>query len=424
MVPRSTVRDLRRRHRRIVLQHVYVEGQISRLELSRRTGLSAATVTNVVAELLAEGVLVEAGSEASEGGRPRTILAINSAYCCFVGVDVGETRITIELFDLTLRTLRTVTHPLGADGYGPAGVVRHIVAGLDAVLADTVIPPAGVVGVGIGVPGVVEHASGVLVHAPGWGWRAVPLMAMLGEQIDLPIVLDNGAKAMAQAELWFGAGRGADDLVVVLIGTGIGAGIVTKGALYRGATNGAGEWGHTTLALDGRPCRCGSRGCLDAYAGAAGIIASLREVAPRSPLLGAPADQEGTITALAAAAERGDPTAARVLGDATHILGAGVANLINLVNPERIVVGGWVGLQIGPYILPRLREVVARYALEQPLSAATIVLGQLGPDAVAMGAATLVLDVFLSEAGDGRRRRGRQVAARTPREGRAAVAGP
>ncbi len=408
---RSTVRDLRRRHRRLVLQHLYVDGRMSRLEMSQRCGLSAATITNVVAELLAEGIVVEAGSKESEGGRPRTILAVNPRYGYFVGVDVGETLVRIELFDLTLRTLRTVTHPLTPDDNRPSSVVRHIVTGLDTVLAGAAIPADNVVGIGIGVPGVVERAGSVLVHAPSWGWRAVPLMAMLDEQIALPIALDNGAKAMAQAELWFGAGRGVDDLAVLLIGAGIGAGIITQGALYRGATNGAGEWGHTTLALDGRLCRCGSHGCLEAYAGAAGIMASLREADPHSPLIADNDDQEGTIMALAAAAGRGDPVAVRVLEETTHYLGAGIANLINLFNPRRIVVGGWVGQHIGPSILPRLREVVARYALAQPLSAATVVPGQLGPDAVAMGAATLALDVFLTEAGDARRRRSRHVAA-------------
>jgi predicted NBD/HSP70 family sugar kinase len=391
---------------------------MSRLELGHRSGLSAATVTNVVAELLAEGIVVEAGSEESDGGRPRTILAINPAYGYFVGVDVGETVVCIELFDLTLRSLRTVTHPLTATDNRPVTVVRHIVAGLDSVLAAAAVRPDNVIGIGIGVPGVVERAGGaggVLVHAPSWGWQAVPLMAMLDEQITLPIALDNGAKAMAQAELWFGAGRGVDDLAVLLIGTGIGAGIITQGALYRGATNGAGEWGHTTLALDGRLCRCGSRGCLEAYAGAPGIMVSLRAASPRSLLFkdgDDGDDQEGTIMALVAAAVRGDPVAVRVLEDTTHYLGAGIANLINLFNPRRIVVGGWVGQLVGPYILPRLREVVARYALGQLLSAAAVVPGQLGPDAVAMGAATLALDVFLTEAGDDRSRRSRQVAAR------------
>ena len=391
---------------------------MSRLELGHRSALSAATVTNVVAELLAEGIVIEAGSEESDGGRPRTILAINPAYGYFVGVDVGETVVCIELFDLTLRSLRTVTHPLTATDNRPVTVVRHIVAGLDSVLAAAAVRPDNVIGIGIGVPGVVERAGGaggVLVHAPSWGWQAVPLMAMLDEQITLPIALDNGAKAMAQAELWFGAGRGVDDLAVLLIGTGIGAGIITQGALYRGATNGAGEWGHTTLALDGRLCRCGSRGCLEAYAGAPGIMVSLRAASPRSLLFkdgDDGDDQEGTIMALVAAAVRGDPVAVRVLEDTTHYLGAGIANLINLFNPRRIVVGGWVGQLVGPYILPRLREVVARYALGQLLSAAAVVPGQLGPDAVAMGAATLALDVFLTEAGDDRSRRSRQVAAR------------
>ncbi len=391
---------------------------MSRLELGHRSALSAATVTNVVAELLAEGIVIEAGSEESDGGRPRTILAINPAYGYFVGVDVGETVVCIELFDLTLRSLRTVTHPLTATDNRPVTVVRHIVAGLDSVLAAAAVRPDNVIGIGIGVPGVVERAGGaggVLVHAPSWGWQAVPLMAMLDEQITLPIALDNGAKAMAQAELWFGAGRGVDDLAVLLIGTGIGAGIITQGALYRGATNGAGEWGHTTLALDGRLCRCGSRGCLEAYAGAPGIMVSLRAASPRSLLFkdgDDGDDQEGTIMALVATAVRGDPVAVRVLEDTTHYLGAGIANLINLFNPRRIVVGGWVGQLVGPYILPRLREVVARYALGQLLSAAAVVPGQLGPDAVAMGAATLALDVFLTEAGDDRSRRSRQVAAR------------
>lgn len=409
---RSTVRDLRRRHRRIILQRLYVDGRMSRLEMSHRSGLSAATVTNVVADLLTDGIVIEVGSEESEGGRPRTILAINPVYGYFIGVDVGETHVRIELFDLTLRSLRTIIHRLTPVDNHPSSVARHIIAGVSALLADTAVPADKVVGIGVGVPGVVERAGGVFVHAPSWGWRAVPLLAMLDERITLPITLDNGAKAMAQAELWFGAGRDVDDLAVVLIGTGIGAGIITQGTLYRGATNGAGEWGHTTLALDGRLCRCGSHGCLEAYAGAEGIIASLRAVSPRSPIFVNDDEQEGMIMALVAAAKRGDHIAVGVLEETTRYLGAGIANLINLFNPRRVVIGGWAGQQIAPSILPRLREIIALYALEQPLEAATVVVGQLGPDAVAMGAATLALDVFLGGAGANRGRRSHSGAAR------------
>jgi predicted NBD/HSP70 family sugar kinase len=182
------------------------------------------------------------------------------------------------------------------------------------------------------------------------------------------------------------------------VATGIGAGIIADGSLYRGAGNSAGEWGHMTIELDGRLCRCGSRGCLEAYAGAPGIIASLREMVPRSPLLHEN-DQESTLAAIVDAALNGDFTATQVLKDTAHYLGVGIANLINLFNPQLILLGGWAGLQIGEYILPELRHFVERYALKQPLSLTRIDLCQLGQDAVAMGAATLVLEQFLTTTG-------------------------
>jgi len=158
-----------------------------------------------------------------------------------------------------------------------------------------------------------------------------------------------------------------EQVAVLLVATGIGAGIIADGSLYRGAGNSAGEWGHMTLELDGRLCRCGSRGCLEAYAGAPGIIASLREMVPRSPLLHEN-DQESTLAAIVDAARNGDFTATQVLKDTAHYLGVGIANLINLFNPQLILLGGWAGLQIGESILPELRQCVDRYALKQPLS--------------------------------------------------------
>jgi len=211
-------------------------------------------------------------------------------------------------------------------------------------------------------------------------------------------MMEPAPKAMAQAESLFGAGQGYEDIVVLLVGTGIGAGIIANNSLHHGVSNSAGEWGHTTLELDGRPCRCGSYGCLEAYTGAPGIIERLREVAPESSLLQSN-NQENTICALVAAARDGNLIAIRVLQDTAHYLGAGIANLINLFNPQLIVLGGWVGLEIGEYILPELRQFVARYALKQPFSAAKIELSQLGQNAAAMGAAALVLEQFLLSAG-------------------------
>jgi len=394
-----TVRDLRRANRHVVLQQIYFGGPISRLEISRRTDLSPATVTNVVADLLAEGIVTESGSEESQGGRPRTLLTINPVYGFFVGIDVGETQIQAGLFDMLLHKLSMVRTPLTPDENRPQQVVSHIVGGVRELLSKSGIQHDKIIGVGIGVPGVVERLGGVSVFAPNWGWHNVSLLAMLKRHIDRPIYLDNGAKAMALAEMWFGAGRGTENLAVLLIGTGVGAGIIAQGGLYRGVTNSAGEWGHTAIELDGRMCRCGSQGCLEAYVGAPGIIQRLRELDPQSDLLN---DQTTTIAAIVEAAQRGDHAAKQVLTDTAHYLGAGIANLINLFNPELIVLGGWAGLQIGEFILPELYRFIQRYALKRPFDAVSISLSQLGQDAISMGAACLVLgDLLGSESWQG-----------------------
>src|SRR2546421_3975630 len=395
---KSTVLDIRRANRSSVLRRIFLGQSMSRQELSQHSGLSSASITHVVAELLEEGIVIEAGIEASQGGRPRSILSINPRYGYFIGVEVGDTLTSVELFDLTLHKLGAVAYPAVLSETQPEQVVEYIHQGVKAVLAESGVTLENVIGIGVSVGGIAEQVEHGFAYIPGWGWRSVPLATLLEERFHMPIYLDNSAKVMAQAESLFGAGQGYEHVAVLLVATGIGAGIIADGSLYRGAINSAGEWGHTTIELDGRLCRCGKHGCLEAYAGAPGIIASLREVAPQSSLLQSN-DQESMLAAIFDAARNGDQAATRVLKDTAHYLGAGIANLVNLFNPQLILLGGWVGLQIGEYILPELRQFVERYALKQPLSLTRIDLCQLGQDAVAMGAATLVLEQFLTTTG-------------------------
>lgn len=390
--PRRTV-DIRRANQQSLLRHLYFHGPMSRLELSQQAGLSPATVTNVIAELQEEDIIVEIGSQESDGGRPRTILAVNPHYGYFVGVGLGETHVQLELFDLTLQIRHTVSHRVTKNENSPENYIEHIAIGIQELMAQADVGEEQILGVGIGVPGMVGLSGEV--SAPIWNWENVAFRDGLQARIALPIYLDNGAKAMTLAESLFGVGRGVQDLVVVLIGTGIGSGFITKGSLYRGATNGAGEWGHTKIVLDGRACRCGSRGCLESYAGAPGIITSLRETAPDSSLL-ASDDQLTILTNLVAAAEQGNVSARQALQDTAHFLGAGIANFVNLVNPTLIIIGGWAGLRIGRTILPDIQKYVEQYALPASYRAVRIELSQLGEDAVGMGMACLVLDAFLS----------------------------
>ncbi|MEA5358846.1 ROK family transcriptional regulator [Amycolatopsis sp., V23-08] len=390
---RTTVRDLRRHNRSLLLSKLYFDGPLSRHELSQLTGLSAATVSNVTAELGEERLITEAGQVESDGGRPRVLLRVDPAYGNVAGVDIGETGVKVELFDLAMNRLATVEHPLPA-APDPATAVEQVTSGLREVFASAGIDDSAVLGVGIGVPGTVEQGERVLVHAPTVGWDAVPLVALLQDAgVNLPLFVDNGAKTQGQAEMWFGAGRGARHAVIALIGSGVGAAVVTDGTTYRGSTSSAGEWGHTTIAYGGHDCRCGARGCLEAYIGAGGVLARYRRARGKD-IPGE--DEQAQFAALLEAAPK-SKTAARVLEDTAGYLGAGIANLINLFNPERIVIGGWAGLALGEQLLPQIRSAAGEHALRHPFSQTSIQLGSLGLDAVATGAATLPVADLLEQ---------------------------
>ncbi|MEV6444621.1 ROK family transcriptional regulator [Amycolatopsis sp. NPDC051716] len=390
---RTTVRDLRRHNRSLLLSKLYFDGPLSRHELSQLTGLSAATVSNVTAELGEERLITEAGQVESDGGRPRVLLRVDPAYGHVAGVDIGETGVKVELFDLAMNRLATVEHPL-PKAPDAATAVEQVTSGLREVFASAGIDESGVLGVGIGVPGTVEQGARVLVHAPTVGWDAVPFEAMLREAgVGLPLFVDNGAKTQGQAEMWFGAGRGARHAVIALIGSGVGAAVVTDGTTYRGSTSSAGEWGHTTIAYGGQECRCGARGCLEAYIGAGAVLARYRRARGKD-ITGE--DEQAQFSALLSAASR-SKTASRVLDETAGYLGAGIANLINLFNPERIVIGGWAGLALGEQLLPKIREAAGEHALRHPFSQTSIQLGSLGLDAVATGAATLPVADLLEQ---------------------------
>ncbi|WP_344834597.1 ROK family protein [Actinocorallia longicatena] len=391
---RNTTRDLRRGNRESLLRALAYRGPTSRQKMSDLTGLSTATVSTLIAGLLAEGVVVEAGALESDGGRPRILIEINPGHGHLIGVDVGETRIRLELFDLRLTGIAKAEYAVVRGEHDPERVAEDILRGVRTLITDAGIDSSRVLGVGIGVPGVV--AEGGVVDAPTYGWARAPLGELLRARTPLPLHIDNGAKTLGLAELQFGAGQGSDHVIVALLGTGVGVAIINDGTLYRGISNSAGEWGHTIVERDGRRCRCGRRGCLEAYVGAGAILERYASLAPGALHQGV--DEETALAALIADADAGSAPAVQVLAETADWLAIGLANLINLFNPERVLLACWAGRLLGTALLTEIRAATRRRTMASLYDDATISLGALGPDAVALGAATLVLESFLATA--------------------------
>lgn len=402
LTSRVTFQDMRRGNRSAVLRPLLLDAPLNRIALGRLTGLSSASVTNVITELLEEQLVVEAGTEESEGGRPRVQLGMNPDFGVVIGVDVGETGVRIEAFDLTRRMLGGEVVPIDPARPVVTEVVADIARTVSKIVGEVAAKP--VIGIGVGVPGIVTGAADqALVNAPNIGWVDVPLCGLLSEALGKPVFIDNCAKTLGLAEMWFGAGRGARDAIVVLLGTGVGSAIFSRGQLFRGVSSSAGEWGHTCIAMNGRRCRCGLSGCVEAYIGAYAIVEqwSARKEArteARNEAEPGTADEEAVIEELIDACGR-QAAANKLLDEVAKAAGVALASLVNLFNPERIVIGGWLGLRLGPLLLRRINEVLSEQALAYPAARVSIQLGELGRDAVALGASTLVLDDLVARGG-------------------------
>ncbi|MFJ2603975.1 ROK family transcriptional regulator [Streptomyces sp. NPDC087425] len=395
---KRTSRDIRTANRYEVLRQIIAASPTSRQELAAATGLSLATVATLINELTDLGMITEVGFEDSAGGRPRGLVAVHASGGALIGVDIAETYVHVELFDLGLNVLARAEEHMRPGENRPEQVVSHVTAAVGAVVAQAGVEGARVLGVGVSVPGQVDRSTGVCEYAPNWDWHQVPLLDLLAEHLAHPLYLDNPLRACAVAELWFGAARGRGDAVIVNLGTGVGAGLVLGGAVHRGVSNSAGEWGHTTLVLDGRRCHCGNHGCVETYVGAPGIMLNLREAHPGSPLL-RPRDQTATIDALALGVAAGDPVAVGVVRETARYLGASIADLVNVLNPEVVVLSSWVARRLGEPLLDAVREAVARRALPRPLATTEIVLSPIPTDPVCLGSATFALEGALQSAG-------------------------
>ncbi|WP_265579779.1 ROK family transcriptional regulator, partial [Streptomyces spongiae] len=373
-------------------------GPSTRQELAKHTGLSPATVATLVTEFLSEGVLRIATVENNTGGRPQERLSIDPDRGRIVGVDVAETYVDATVYDLALGTLGHGEVALDEHENDPAYVVDGVVRAIESAVAAGEAEHEHIIGVGVSMPGHVHPEAGVSVFAPNWDWRDVHIEKMLAHSLLVPVYVDNPLKAVILSEMWFGAGRVVDTMAVVNLGTGVGTGIAIDGSLIRGSTNNAGEWGHTLLQLDGRPCRCGRRGCVEAYLGAPGLRTTLAEIDPGHPTL-RQSRQRDFVEAVADGLAAGDPALRDLAQRTSHYLAAALGDLVNMLNVPSVTLTGWASKALAEWLLPAVREELVHHVLPGSLPRLTVEPSQVPGNAVTLGMAAFTLQQFLTRLG-------------------------
>ncbi|MEU1782371.1 ROK family transcriptional regulator [Streptomyces abikoensis] len=366
-----------------VVRAVRMAGSLTQAEIARTTGLSAATVSNIVRELK-DGGTVEVTPTSSGGRRARSV-SLSGDAGIVVGVDFGHTHLRVAVGNLAHQVLAEDAEPLDVDASAEEGL-RRAESLVRTLITKAGIDPHKIIGVGLGVPGPIDVESGVLGSTAILpGWAGTNPRDDLATRLGVPVHVDNDANLGALGELVWGAGRGATDLAYIKVASGVGAGLVINGKIYRGPGGTAGEIGHITLDESGPVCRCGNRGCLETFTAARYIL----------PLLHSAHGTDLTVPRVVELAREGDPGCRRVISDVGRYIGSGVANLCNLLNPSRVVLGGDLA-DSGELVLAPIRESVSRYAIPSAARRLEVVPGALGGRSEVLGALALVL----SEMGD------------------------
>jgi len=378
-----------------VLRLIWEERRISRADIAMRAGLSRSTVSEIVNEILPMGLVAEVGEGPSRGGRRPILLEFQDDACVILGIEMGGSHVAVALTDLRGKVLawESREHPVRSD---PPGT-RNVITELCRICLDR--PAAAgrpLVGIGVAVPSPVDpsHPNRLsTVVLPAWEERLG--LDELSEHYSVPLLVDNDANLGALAEHWWGQNGGSDNLAFIKVATGIGSGHIIDGQIYRGATGVAGEIGHMAIDPHGGRCICGLRGCLATFIGGRALEARAAELTGRFPQ-SALAQKEFTVHDIENAAMAGDPLALQVIHEAAEHLGTAVASLLNLMNPAVVVLGGGFA-RLGELVLDPLRKRVRDRTLVSSVAAAEILVSKLGPQSVAIGAATLVLKAALED---------------------------
>jgi predicted NBD/HSP70 family sugar kinase len=385
-----------------ILLTLLYRGGLSRVNIAQSMKVSTATITNLVNELEEQGLVTERGpveqGDQKGVGRPQKALHLVPEGRLAVGVHLDVGRVYVTLTNIMAQPLqtRTMQHPLDAQW---TDVMDEIVDMIHDVIAAQGIDPTKLVGVGVAAPGLVDPYAGIDVFAPNLNWRNVPIKTYLTQRLNLPVIVDNNVRAMALGEAMFGAVRHVRALAFIYARIGVGAGLVFDGQLYRGAAAGAGEIGHTTVVIEGgERCHCGNTGCLETLISEPAIVRMALRLANEHPsgLLSYYLEHgEGSVLdRVFMAVQAGDQEVRKLLEERARYMGVALANLVNVFNPEVIVLGGIFRAEQS-VLLPVIEATLRERAFATLGSQVRVQLTSFNDQAGMIGAAALALDSFL-----------------------------
>lgn len=377
---------IKKMNKTIVLDTIRQRQPLSRSDISSTIGLNKATVSSLVFELIQSQLVNEIGPGASSGGRKPTLLLFNSNAGYAIGVDIRIHHVYFVLVNLEGVVIKDLT--IAITSIEPDDIIPEIAKQIKALGNEAPPSPYGVIGIGIGVPGLVDEQHHV-VSTPNLGWDNFSLKTSLEHYIDYPVYIDNEANAGAIGERLYGAGTESDNLIYLSIGVGIGAGILVNGQLYRGTSNFSGEVGHMTVTEEGPLCRCGNHGCWE-------TLASEKALLDKATKRRGQSEREITLDQLIELAQAGDRATIELFEEVGAHLGVGLANLVNVLNPELIIIGGRLSLAGNLLEEPMLNTIENR-SLSYHRKKSAVTFAKLGLRSTALGAASMPITAFLKD---------------------------
>ncbi len=373
-----------------ILNSIRAKKAVSRSEIADMTGQSRASVTTITAQMIDKGLIFEKNVEVTgERGRNRVLLALNPDAAYVVGVKLAATKASSAVCDMQGETRSTVIGNENFMGKGVDFIARYIEDLIVAAVDEAGLKLEKISGIGIGVPGVVDFRTGICHWSPIYDAGSVPLRDRIQNRFNIKTYIENDANTLTLAHQWFGEGRGVDNFIVISIEYGVGMGIITNGQLYRGVRGFAGEMGHVPVTPDGELCVCGKRGCLATVVGGMAFVNKAKRLAEKGLWVRKSSGEIDYLEVINAAKE-GEKALIEILQAAGHCLGVGVSVLINIFNPEKIIISGQ-GVEAGDIMFDPMREAVKRHTFSDLLALTKIVIPEWQHTDWAKGAASLVL---------------------------------